>query len=163
MIGEALNPVGSVARRVGAVFVIMLCGVHGCCLDAVSQVAVTGSVLDADSSAPISGAVIGGRYLLNGEVLAEIPTFLEGQAGFQSAEDGTFVFEASRWQPVCPWPNTIAREPPLPIPDQIELFVVHDDCEQSFLIDVEAETIIAPDTPLRILELRDPIMVEPCN
>ncbi|MCH7885335.1 MAG: hypothetical protein IIC01_08805 [Planctomycetes bacterium] len=53
--------------------------------------------------------------------------------------------------------------PVLARPDQIEVTVVRDGCESSFLIDVNEDTIVDLDFPDDVIELTDPILVPPCE
>jgi len=56
--------------------------------------------------------------------------------------------------------------PVFPEPDQFEIIVFRDDCEQSFFIDVNDETVVVfpPDENFGFptFELREPLLVDPC-
>ena len=52
---------------------------------------------------------------------------------------------------------------PFPRPDQVEIIVVRDGCESSFLIDINEETVVDLDFPDDVIELKDPILVPPCE
>ncbi len=152
------------AGLVSSVLVCELSGLHGCCRDVASEVSVVGTVLDVEASAGLTEVAIGGRLFLNQEVIAEIPAFFEGEPIFPPAEDGTFQISFGEIGAVCPELFFPEIDPPLvPFPDLIEIVVVHNDCQQSFMIEVNTDTIVDINDPMRRLELRDPIFVEPCN
>ncbi len=57
----------------------------------------------------------------------------------------------------CPPPYEFPR------PDRVEIIVVRDGCEQAFLIDINEDTVVDMDFPDDVIELKDPILVPPCE
>jgi hypothetical protein len=55
------------------------------------------------------------------------------------------------------------KVPFFPPPDQVEVTVVRGACEEQFLIDINADTIVDLKFPDDVIELKDPILVPPCE
>ena len=72
-------------------------------------------------------------------------------------EDGTFQVWFTRRPHSC---GDVVTE--FPRPDQVEIIVVRDGCEQTFLIEINEDTVVNLDFPDDVLELKDPILVGPC-
>jgi len=53
--------------------------------------------------------------------------------------------------------------PEIPRPDQVEVIVVRDGCEQRFLIDINADTVVDLSFSDDVIELKDQILVPPCG
>ena len=129
--------------------------IHGHC---VSFLFVRGTLLDRNEGTGLSGAPVGGRAFADGEELDfSSPTTRSGDSNEPpSGEDGGFLLEFST--PLMGCPPT-----PFPRPDQVEIIVVRDGCESSFLIDINEETVVDLDFPDDVIELKDPILVPPCE
>jgi len=81
-------------------------------------------------------------------------------------EDGSFehfLIEGYGGACACVLDLFIPDSPGPTRPDQVEIIVVRDDCEQIFRIDLTADTVVDLDFPNDVIELRDPIIVEPCE
>ena len=71
------------------------------------------------------------------------------------------TFEAEFWTGIIP----CSELAPFPRPDQVEISVVRDECTQTFVIDINDETaVVDEEDPYNVvLELKDPILVPPCQ
>lgn len=116
---------------------------------------VRGQLLDSETMQGLVGVVYGVRVLNDGELLAgRRPISLN--TGIQ----GVFACRAAGalFNPCSP------ARPELTQPDQVEVIVVRDDCEQRFLIDLDQEAEITTEKATRIvIDLKDPILVSPCE
>jgi hypothetical protein len=101
----------------------------------------------------VDGASVRAMLLTDGEVTTR------ERASLPIAEDGTFEvpLSAKHDGPLC------ASPPDLPAPDQLEVIVTIRGCEQSFLIDINEDTVVDLDFPDRVIELKDPILVPACS
>jgi len=135
--------------------------------DPIDHRSLRGIVLDADAFEGLSGAAVGGRTFTNGEVTAVTSALkLDGTPNVQlTGEDGAFgVGFVVGGAPACQTPLGPRLPPPeFPRPDQIEVTVARDGCEQTFLIDVNEDTVVDLDFPDDVIELKDPILVPPCE
>lgn len=118
---------------------------------------VRGRTLDQDSQQPLSNAIVGGRTFTNGAQtgLAELFTPSGTVIGEVTDAVGGFSLPYSTGIQPCP-------PQPYPRPDQVEIIVALDGCEQSFLIDINENTVVDITFPDDVLELKDPIQVPPC-
>ena len=87
-----------------------------------------------------------------------------GRTILPSPEDGSFelwVF-SSDFVSSCgsSVPGNIPEFPP---PDEIRVIVEREDCEQTFSIDINEDTVMDMTFPDDTLELKDPILVPPCG
>ena len=60
----------------------------------------------------------------------------------------------------------VSCKPPVeefPRPDRVEVIVVREDCEFSFLIDINEDTVVDMTFPEDVIELKDPILVPACG
>jgi len=115
----------------------------------------------------IEGAAVGGRLFTHGELSTEtIPRFSDGSpmAPFTDA-DGVFTTAfIVGGTPLCatqlgpPLPS-----PLLPPPDEIEIVVIREECERSIVIPVTEDTVVDLSFPGRLIELKDPILIPPCE
>jgi len=126
---------------------------------------VRGQLFDAETEQPVAGAAIGGRTFTDGEETDySAPVIFDGTPqGPVSAEDGTFREEFSTGLV-----GGCGEPPPeFPRPDQVEIIVVRDGCQQSVFIDINEDTaldVVDPDFPgYDVIELIDPILVPPCE
>ena len=140
----------------------------GPCWDAAVGYTIRGKLVDRDTREPISDAAWGVSSLAGGDTITYQPAVLSD--GSQNTppldEDGSFtslLFEGL-WGSCYRWETPQALKPPeLTRPDQIEVTVVRDGCEQRFLIDLNADTVVDMEFPDDVIELKDPILVGPCD
>jgi len=126
-------------------------------------------VVSGATAEGVSDAAIGGFLYTNGEKtsyrdplgptveLDSLPPDSEGR--FQ------IRFRAPEFGEACGAPpfERVVRDPPFPTPDQLELIVVIDGCEQRITIEINEDTVVDMSFPADILELREPILVPPCE
>ena len=120
---------------------------------------VRGTLLDADSLTAVQDAAVGGRTFTDGEETDFVsPLSSLGNPQFPlSTEDGSFVLSLS---------EGFMGYRPFPRPDRIEVIVVRDGCEQSFMIDINEDTAVdLEDMELwdTGVELKGPILLPPCE
>ncbi len=125
---------------------------------------VRGYVVDADTAEPLPDVAVGGRTF-TGDVETDFSPALTvfGDANNRAPDaDGMFeVFFATSLMP--------CQEPPpeFPRPDQVEIIVVRDGCEQTFPIEINEETardVVDPEFPYAdVIELTEPILVPACQ
>jgi hypothetical protein len=146
--------------------------IHGCHAAGVvvETFWVRGKLLDADTLDAVAGAAIGGRTFTNGEETEFVPPFIfDGSAPVSSGADGTFTNSFSRLGYFGGWfiPGLPVREREVevdfPRPDETEVIVVRGNCEYSFFIELNEDTVVDPTFPENEIELRDPILVPPCE
>ena len=66
--------------------------------------------------------------------------------------------------PLCEVALGLPLPPPiLDRPDQVKVIVVRDGCEQTFVIDINEDTVVDLDFPDRVIELKEPILVSDCG
>ena len=138
--------------------------VFGCiCGMAVKEYVVTGSILDSDSMQGLSDAFIGGRILTEGVETVFVPAvFGHGEPSLPApSPEGTFRVPFGKYEGFS-FPGPLP-EIDLPAPDQVEVIAVRGDCEQSFLIDLNEDTVVDLTFPENGIELREPILVPPCE
>ena len=114
--------------------------------------------MDESSGAPIAGAFLGGTAFTGGVETDSYPPviFDGGPNGPPSDAQGRFRIEFGIILGGCNPP------PVFPMPDQVEIVVVRDGCEQRFMIDINEETVVDLSAPDDILQLREPIRVPAC-
>jgi len=154
-----LRRVSCAMAVLGLSFLACTSWIHGCIYaDCLNTLIVRGRLIDAQSLDAIAGAAIGGRAFTGGVETDFIPAIIfDGSPNLPlSSEDGDFEQYFSTPLGSCPAPE-------FPRPDRLEIIVVRDDCEQSFFIDINAETVVDPTAPDDVLELREPILVPPCE
>ena len=137
------------------VLTISSCIIHGDCM---SLLFVRGTLLEETTGAPIARAPVGGRaFASDKELDFTVPvTTFGGPNGPPSGEDGSFLLAFSTPLMGCP-------SAPFPRPDQVEIIVVRDGCESSFLIDINEDTVVDLSFPDDVIELKGPILVPPCE
>ena len=132
--------------------------IHG---DYWPHLSVHGKVLDAETLEPATDAAVGGRSFTAGEETNWAPALIyDGTPNGPAPEDdGTFVvwFESPASAP-CE-----ACAPEFPRPDRIEIIVARGDCQYTFSIDINEDTVVDMTFPEDTLELKDPILVPPCE
>ncbi|MEK6677123.1 MAG: hypothetical protein AABZ47_15900 [Planctomycetota bacterium] len=141
------------------VVAVWLVGMSGCiyahCLDFLY---VEGLLLDESSGEPIAGAFLGGTSYTGGVETGFMGVLVfDGRPnGPPSDVQGQFQVEFSSDYVGCDPP------PVFPMPDQVEIVVVCDGCEQRFMIDINEETVVDLSAPNDTLQLREPIRVPAC-
>ena len=73
-------------------------------------------------------------------------------------EDGTFKITFTRLSESCQDVFTEFLQP-----DRIEIIVARGDCQYTFSIDINEDTVVDMAFPDDTLELKDPILVPPCE
>ncbi len=127
-------------------------GCRGDC--AGDRLPVRGRLVDAESGGAVTGAIVGGRSFTDGAETAIVP--LDAPV---SDADGSFVLSFGMTIVPC-------RPPPLfPRPDQLEIVILRDGCEQTVTIEINEDSAQFVDGEFSINELvlTDPILVPPCN
>ena len=166
---------GGLARRwwacpVCVAFAVGGCGLlgpfgqlHGDCWD---TLLVQGHVLDLDAMRPLVQSAVGGRTFTDGEETDSRSALISGGTPRFPAPSADGSFQVEFITPFMPCTTPPVLE--FPVPDQVEIIVVRDDCEQTFLIDINEGTAVFTDDadgaiPHDVLELRDPILVPACD
>jgi hypothetical protein len=108
----------------------------------------------------VAGAIVGGRSFTDGAETDNVsPLIFDGSPRFPpSADDGSIVIDLSTYFGPCPAPG-------FPRPDQVEIIVVSNGCEQRIMIEINDDTAQFIDGEFSdyALELTDPILVAPCE
>ena len=147
-----------------AILVISALATNGCCPALTSppvEVVVRGVLLDAETMEPLAGAAIAGATFTTGQ---EITRNFASDRQHISTADGSFENVHLLPRGICFPILTVPVGPRgYPVPDQIEIIVVRDGCTQSFVIEINDETVIDPTFPNDIIELAEPILVRACE
>lgn len=147
----------SIAVALGVTLISLLAGG---CADCANSLKVRGLLVDAESGAVVAGAIIGGRTFTDGEEIGYAPPFILDETPLHplSGAHGAFLIEFSTYLGACPAPE-------FPSPNQLEIIVIHDDCEEVFLIEVNEDTVdFIEEGEARILiDLSNPILLSPCE
>jgi len=138
-----------------------------CLGDTRGELFVTGQLIDATTNAPFAPARIIGTIRRKGEQTGREAAILDDRPNLPIRVDdiGDFLLIFSTdLVPVC-GPVFGPRYPPpvFPRPDQIELVVTLEGCEQTVVIDINEATVVDPTAPDDVLEFRNPISVPPCE
>jgi hypothetical protein len=123
------------------------------------NLSIVGQLVDAGTLQPIEGAALGARSISDGATISETPPSfrLDGVPRTSSDVEGSFsIFLTEGLLSTCPPPDFTR-------PDQVEIIVLRDGCEQRFMIEVNQDTVVDLSFPNRTLELREPILVPPCE
>lgn len=164
MTGRDRHSTGTRALRTGSlVFVATLIAMEtfaciglfpfGECLPLVNEGSVLrlhGNVLNSDTGDGIFGAAVTVKLLTDGE------STTRDRSSLLTDEDGAFEFPLRARGPRC------ASPPDLPLPDQAEVVVTIDGCEQTFLINIGDDTVDL-DLTERTIVLKEPILVPLCK
>ena len=129
------------------------------------ELVLRGKVFDSVSLEPLRDVALGGRTFTDGRETDYLSALIfDGTANNPPpAIDGTFDLMFSVTKGFCTNPFAQPVSPPeFPRPDRIEIIVIRGDCEQTFSIDINEDTVVDLDFPGDVLELKDPILVEPC-
>ena len=145
------------------VTVLLLLSVPGCPSwlprDCWAGFHVRGRLVDSATGEPAVDVAYGMRTLTAGEQTSRVSTVLgSGEPRLPNRDDeGGFELVVGTGIRPCDPP------PEFPRPDQVDMIVVRDGCEFSFLIDVNEDTVVDMTFPDDVLELRDPILVPACE
>lgn len=164
MTGRDRHSTGTRALRTGSlVFVATLIAMEtfGCiglfpfgeCLplgNEASFLRLHGDVVSAETLDVVNGATVSATLLTDGEVTTR------DRSSLLIAEDGAFEVPLTAIGPRC------ATPPDLPRPDQVKVIVTIDGCEQTFLIDINDDTVDL-DLTERTIVLKEPILVPLCK
>lgn len=148
----------------------LLCGESLCALffaactapghDCGGSIRVLGTIADSETGVPIANAPVGVALFLQGEtILAVEPLNSMEQPYAPSDENGGFLIFASLGLVPC-------RLTGFPRPDQVEIIVVRDDCEQRVMIEISENTAQFVEVEFSgkvVLELKNLILVPPCE
>lgn len=116
-----------------------------------SELTMRGNILDADTREGLVGVsvnaqlITGGAETTRGDLKAS-PTGEDGAVGVLLLAKGQG----------CGLPD-------LPAPDRLRVILTIDGCEQTFLIDINEDTVVDLDFPDRVIELKEPILVSDCG
>ena len=110
-----------------------------------------GNVVNAETIDGVNGAAVSATLITGGEEITR------DRSSLLTAEDGAFEIPLTAKGPQCVTP------PDLPRPDQVEVIVVLDGCGQTFVIDINEDTVVDLDFPDRVIELKEPILVSDCG
>lgn len=148
-----------VARCVVLASTIVISGTScGPIADCGSILTIRGILIDAISNGPVAGAAIGGRAFTDGVQtdFSSAIIFDGSPGGPLSGNDGSFSQQFSVGLQPCP-------PEPFPRPDRVEVIIVRNGCEQTVSVDINADTVVDPTAPNDVLELKNPILVPPCE
>ena len=151
----------TIAAASWVVALVLLMGAGCIHADCGNDLPVRGRLVDAESGAPVAGAIIGGRTLTDGAETDNAPPLIFNGTPLHppSSADGSFVLEFATYFGRCPAPD-------FPKPDQVEITIVRDGCEQRFMIEINEDSAHFVDGEFpgdEVLELTDPILVSPCE
>jgi hypothetical protein len=144
--------------RIMCTSVLLMRVVGGCvCADFGVTFPVRGTLVDAVSDKPLAGVTYAGQLFCGGDRI------LPEASGFPpSGADGSFAMDlGGLLGGICsPFPvaNPMIR---CTRPDQIEVIVIRDNCEQRILIDITEETV-EEDVATESFRLRRSVPVPPC-
>jgi hypothetical protein len=149
------------------VFSLAIQGSPGCipsCLfgDAYGTLFVIGRLRTPETDSPPAGGTVSVRTFTASSETARAEAVVFGEQptpGLPAPrKEGEFVAPLSTADlgPAC-------RPPTFPRPDRVEVIIVRDGCEQSFFIDINADTVVDLTFPDDIIELKNPILVPPCE
>jgi hypothetical protein len=137
------------AALLGVIACIALSEMVGCERHCWIELLVRGKLIDTETGDPVTEAAFGGRTFTNGEETDSFAALIsDGSPTLPpTSEDGEFEIPFAEWPLPCGPPA-----PEFPPPDQIEVIIVRDGCEQTFLIDINEDTVVD-------LEFPDPVPV----
>ena len=121
-------------------------------LNPYAELTLQGTVLNANTLDGLGGALIDARLITG----VEQTTRDDLKLPF-SAEDGGIRVGLIVKGSQC------GRVLNLPTPDQLKVIVTIDGCEQTFVIDINEDTVVDLDFPDRVIELKEPILVPSCE
>ena len=137
-----------------------LSNILGCVFaDCGDMLTLRGQLLDEETLTPVTDVYLGGRSFTSDEETCAITPFTRwGDPRVPPPqEDGVFEVQFSIGLVPCDPP------PQFPRPDQVEVIVVRGECEFSFLIEINEDTVVDMDFPDDVIELKDPILVPACE
>jgi len=130
-------------------------------VDRIATAVVQGTIIAADTQRGLSTALVGGQLVTDEEVTQSLNPSNERIV----SGDGSFgLLFIEGFTPSCRTPIGPPLPPPqIPAPTQIRIVVVQEVCEYQFMFDVNGENFVDPDAPDGVLELRQPVLVPPCE
>ena len=128
------------------------------CGTAVDTLFVRARLVDAETQLEVQEVSVGGRIFTGGEETEYAPILFAPDAfGMVDLEfvllSGFCTYLGEQYPP----PEE------LPTPDRLEIIIIRNDCQQTFSIDISEDTVVDMAFPDDVLELKDPILVEPCE
>lgn len=166
---KTLSNIVLLSVRGAALVVLWTAGGCAACLggDAEGVLFITGQVVDATTNEPLVPTRIVGTIRQEGVQTGREAALLDDRPNLPVRVDDTgdfllvFVTDLA---PVCASSFGPRVPPPdVPRPDQIELTVTIEGCEQTVVINISDETVLDPTAPDDVLEFRNPILVPPCE
>lgn len=130
--------------------------ISGCSTaDCFNALIIHGKVLDEATMQPLAGVPVGGRTITDSSTTFSIePSF-----GIITAENGAFELPFINAFVPCLPSSTF------PKPDQLEIIIIRNGCEQRLMIEINEDTAQFVDGEFsgeEVLELIGPILVPPC-
>ena len=160
MKGRAAGLVSEFAST--SLFILLFVGSNGCrpCPRNVAFLCVQGKILDSQTLEGATDTVVGGRTFTDGEQTDFYPPRIYDDSPTSRVpdEDGTFKITFTRLSESCQDVFTEFLQP-----DRIEIIVARGDCQYTFSIDINEDTVVDMAFPDDTLELKDPILVPPCE
>jgi|GEM_PF-2140599 len=160
----------ALARRRNTFACLPLLGVLGvgctACGPFVETFVVHGKVVASETGVGLDGVPIDVRPMSDGEFIGFttgpvpghlLPPETENDGSFELIISNGERFRSAR----CPAPRPGTLESLLP--DQIRVGVSHDGCQSQVLIDLNEDTVVDLSFPDNVIELKDPILVPPCD
>ena len=145
-----------------SLFILFLAGGNGCgpCAFNIEGLSVHGRILDNQTLEGATDTVVGGRTFTDDEETAfRAPVIYDSRPTARvPQEDGEFEIGFSRSSKSC---QDFVYE--FPRPDRIEIIAARGDCQYTFSIDINEDTVVDMTFPEDTLELKDPILVPPCE
>jgi len=140
----------------------------GCgCFTAQSGYKVVGRVLDAASGKAIPVSIGGRGLFVDGERIETIPQLFDPNPRIPPNSKGDFALNiVVREEQACALiggiPLTQLSTVSLVRPDQVLILVIREECREEILIDITPDTVVDVAFPDNTIELREPILLQPC-
>jgi len=126
------------------------------CVDVEFWIRISGELVDEETGEPLANVPVGGRSFTEGVEVGNVAAQADGI--YFSDDTGAFTLLLSDLSGFCN--GEIVRDR-LFRTDHIEIIVLRDGCEQRVM--AEVDTPVETDDPtVRVIELKDPIVVAPC-
>jgi len=132
---------------------------------------VRGLVLFTDTEEPAAERLISLKLLKEGETVGRsnfpVPTSVAAKlpVAISTNPDGSFAIVMRNDKVACSsliFDTPTAVKNPV-VPDQMQIRLSIDGCLEEFLIDLTEDTVVDITFPENIIELKDPILVAPCE
>ncbi len=130
------------------------------------ELLLRGQLVDSPAGEPVTDALLGATSFTDG-----VPIVVTGVdepetepiSIIRPAEDGSFEIWLALPQGGCARAGFSAGPRGYPEPEEIELKVMRGECYQSVFIQVNADTVKDLDFAGNVIELAEPVIVEPCT